>query len=83
MTARAGSEQELLQALAVLVGPARSGPGCISCDLLVSAADAATFITVETWRSQADLDARLQTRMSGRHSPRPVITWRRHRLSIR
>jgi quinol monooxygenase YgiN len=61
ITARAGSEQQVQQALSALVEPTRSEPGCISYDLLVSAADPATFITMESWRSQADLDAHLQT----------------------
>jgi quinol monooxygenase YgiN len=61
ITAKAGSEQQVQQALTALVEPTRSEPGCISYELLVSAADPATFITVETWRSQADLDAHLQT----------------------
>jgi quinol monooxygenase YgiN len=61
ITARAGSEQQVQQALLALVEPTRSEPGCISYDLFVSAADPATFITVESWRSQADLDAHLQT----------------------
>ncbi len=61
ITAKAGSEQQVEQALTELVEPTRSEPGCISYNLLVSGADPATFITVETWRSQADLDAHLQT----------------------
>jgi quinol monooxygenase YgiN len=61
ITAKPGSEQLVQQALTELVEPTRSEPGCLSYSLLVSAADPATFITVETWRSQADLDAHLQT----------------------
>jgi quinol monooxygenase YgiN len=61
ITAKAGSEQQVREALTALVEPTRSEPGCISYELLVSAADPATFITMETWRSQADLDAHLQT----------------------
>jgi quinol monooxygenase YgiN len=41
ITARAGSEQQVQQALSALVEPTRSEPGCISYDLLVSAADPA------------------------------------------
>ena len=61
LTAKAGSEQQVQQALAALVEPTRAEPGCVSYDLHVSAADPATFITVESWRSQADLDAHMQT----------------------
>ena len=61
ITAKAGSEQQVQEALTALVEPTRSEAGCISYELLVSAADPATFITMEIWRSQADLDAHLQT----------------------
>jgi quinol monooxygenase YgiN len=61
ITAKAGSEQQVQQALAEIVEATRSEPGCISYDLHVSAVDPATFITMESWRSQADLDAHLQT----------------------
>jgi quinol monooxygenase YgiN len=61
ITAVSGSEQRVHEALSALVAPTRSEPGCISYELFVSAADPATFITVESWRSSADLDAHLQT----------------------
>jgi quinol monooxygenase YgiN len=61
MTAKAGSEHEVGAALSALVEPTRSEPGNTSYQLFVSAADPVTFITVETWRSQADLDAHFQT----------------------
>ncbi|HEY2287625.1 MAG TPA: putative quinol monooxygenase [Streptosporangiaceae bacterium] len=61
LTARAGSEQAVGAALNALVEPTRAEPGCTSYQLFVSAADPATFITVETWRSQDDLDAHFQT----------------------
>ena len=61
ITAKPGSEQLVQQALTELVEPTRSEPGCLSYNLLVSGADPATFITVETWSSQADLDAHMQT----------------------
>ncbi|MEO9237639.1 MAG: putative quinol monooxygenase, partial [Jatrophihabitantaceae bacterium] len=35
--------------------------GCLSYDLFVSAAEPATFVTIERWRAQADLDAHLGT----------------------
>jgi len=74
MVAKAGSEQAVGQALRDLVEPTRAEPGCTSYELFSSAADPATFITVETWTSQADLDAHLQSphvaealRVSGDH----------------
>ena len=61
ITAKTGSEKLVGEALSALVEPTRSEPGCRSYQLFVSAADPATFITVETWDSQADLDAHMQT----------------------
>jgi quinol monooxygenase YgiN len=61
ITAKPGSEKLVGEALSALVEPTRAEAGCVSYDLFVSAADPATFITVETWRSQAELDAHLQT----------------------
>jgi quinol monooxygenase YgiN len=61
LTAKAGSEKEVEEALRALVEPTRSEPGCTSYQLFVSAADPVTFITMETWRSKDDLDAHFQT----------------------
>jgi quinol monooxygenase YgiN len=61
ITAKPGSEQAVGAALEALVTPTRAEPGCTSYELLVAAADPATFITIETWRSKDDLDAHLQT----------------------
>src|ERR1700754_4386528 len=61
LKAKPGSEQVLGDALAALVEPTRAEAGCTSYELYVSAADPTTFITVETWRSQSDLDAHMQT----------------------
>ncbi|MGD0067677.1 MAG: putative quinol monooxygenase [Streptosporangiaceae bacterium] len=61
LTAKSGSEEVVGDALDALVVPTRAEPGCTSYHLFVSVADPATFITIETWRSQDDLDAHLQT----------------------
>jgi len=61
ITAKPGSEKPVAEALTALVEPTRSEDGCLSYELFVSAVAPGTFITVETWRSQADLDAHLQT----------------------
>jgi quinol monooxygenase YgiN len=61
ITAKPGSEKQVEEALNALIEPTRAEAGCVSYNLFVSAADPATFITVETWRSQADLDAHLQS----------------------
>jgi quinol monooxygenase YgiN len=61
LTAKAGSEAVLQAALASLVEPTRAEAGCISYDLFQSAVDASTFVTVEKWQSQTDLDAHMKT----------------------
>jgi quinol monooxygenase YgiN len=61
LTAKPGSEDVLERALNKLVEPTRAEAGCISYELYRSAADPATFVTVELWKSQADLDAHMQT----------------------
>jgi quinol monooxygenase YgiN len=35
--------------------------GCLSYRLFTSAVDPATFVTIEKWRSQSDLDQHMQT----------------------
>jgi quinol monooxygenase YgiN len=61
ITAKPGSEQLVGEALAALVEPTRAEAGCLSYDLFASVVDPVTFVTIETWRSQDDLDAHLQT----------------------
>jgi len=61
LTAKAGSEEIVGAALHDIVAPTRAEPGCVSYELFSSAASPQTFITVERWKSQADLDAHMQT----------------------
>lgn len=61
LVAKPGSESVVSEALGALVEPTRAEAGCLSYDLYVSQADPATFITVERWRSQDDLDGHLGT----------------------
>lgn len=61
ISAKPGSEELVQQALTELVTPTRSEEGCLAYYLSVSQADPTVFVTVERWRSQADLDAHLQT----------------------
>jgi quinol monooxygenase YgiN len=61
LKAKAGSEQAVGEALNALIEPTRAEPGCTSYQLFVSGAEPGTFITVETWTSQDDLDAHFQT----------------------
>lgn len=59
--AKPGSEDVVRAALQTLVAATREEEGCISYDLYDSAATPGTFVTVERWRGQADLDTHLQT----------------------
>ncbi len=61
ITAQPGKEDVVRAALAALVPPTLQEPGCVSYVLSESAAAPGTFVTVEVWREQADLDAHLQT----------------------
>jgi quinol monooxygenase YgiN len=61
LKAKPGSEDTVGRALGALVVPTRAEEGCISYELFRSAADPTTFITIERWRSQDDLDAHMQT----------------------
>jgi quinol monooxygenase YgiN len=44
-----------------LVDPTRAEHGCLAYDLFESASMPGTFITVELWRDQSDVDAHMQT----------------------
>jgi quinol monooxygenase YgiN len=59
--AKPGSEDQVGDALAALVEPTRAEDGCLRYDLFTSTVEPTTFITIEGWRSQADLDAHLKT----------------------
>jgi quinol monooxygenase YgiN len=61
ITAKAGSESLVGDALRALAESVRSDEGCIAFDLFTSIADPATFVAMETWRSQRDLDAHLNS----------------------
>jgi quinol monooxygenase YgiN len=61
ITAKAGSESLVADALRTLGESARSAPGCIAFDLFTSTADTATFVAIETWRSERDLDEHLNS----------------------
>ncbi len=57
--AKTGSEDAVRDALRALVPPTRDEDGCISYDLYESASAPGTFVTIEAWRGQADLDAHM------------------------
>lgn len=61
LVAQPGKEDVVRDALVALVTPTRAEAGCLSYALSESAVAPGTFVTVESWRAQADLDAHLQT----------------------
>ena len=61
LTAKPGSEETVGAALRALVGPTMGEEGCLAYDLYESAATPGTFVTIERWRNQADLDAHMQS----------------------
>ncbi len=61
ITAKPGSEDLVRSSLQELAAESRKEPGCVSYELHESAAAPGTFVTVEAWKSQADLDGHMQT----------------------
>jgi len=61
LIAKPGSEAVVHQAMHALVAPTRAEPGCLAYELFESLAAPGTFLTVESWREQADLEAHMQT----------------------
>lgn len=54
--AKSDAVDEVRAALRLLVTATRTEEGCVSYDLSESLAAPGTFVAVETWRSEADLD---------------------------
>ena len=59
ISAKPGSEAIVEAALKALVGASRHDSGCISYDLFASDSTPGTFVTIEKWQSQEDLDAHM------------------------
>ncbi|MEO7753493.1 MAG: putative quinol monooxygenase [Terracoccus sp.] len=57
--AKDGSEDAIRSALSTLVTATLEEEGCVAYELFESNAKPGTFFTIETWRSQADLDAHM------------------------
>lgn len=55
------SEDLIRDVLTTLVTATRQEEGCVEYLLFESQAAPGVFVTIETWRAQADLDAHLQT----------------------
>lgn len=61
LTTKPGSEELIREALARLAAATQGHRGCIEFKLYESATAPGTFVTVETWESQDDHDAHMQT----------------------
>lgn len=61
VVAKPDTVEQVKEMLTGLVGPTRQEPGCIDYVLHQSKSDARSFLFFENWKSQADLDAHLQT----------------------
>lgn len=61
MRAKPGREADLRRELEALIEPTTNEPGNVSYDLHVGADDEGIFYFYENWKSEADLDAHLQT----------------------
>ena len=59
--AKPGSEDVVRAAVRTLAEASRGHRGCVDYEVLESAAAPGTFVTLETWQSQQDLDAHMQT----------------------
>jgi quinol monooxygenase YgiN len=57
---------EAAAALATLAAASQEEEGCYAYDVFESAAAPGTFVTVEAWRSQADMDAHMGTAHIGK-----------------
>ncbi|BDZ49589.1 hypothetical protein GCM10025867_18300 [Frondihabitans sucicola] len=61
ITAKPGREDAVRSALRELVGPTLAEDGCLSYELFESQAESSVFVTIEKWRSQADLDEHVKS----------------------
>ena len=61
LVAQPGKEEVVRDALVALVPPTLQEEGCVAYVLSESAAQPGTFVTIETWRAQADLEAHMAT----------------------
>jgi len=59
IAAKPGSEAIVEAALKKLAVASRGDHGCISYDLFASESTPGTFVTIEKWESQDDLDAHM------------------------
>ncbi len=58
--AKEGKEGVVGEALGSLIGPSRKDKGCLRYDLYTAQGAPGTFITMETWESEADLNEHMK-----------------------
>ena len=59
ITAKSGSEPIVEGALTALASSSKKDRGCLLYDLFASESVAGTFVTIERWQSQEDIDAHM------------------------
>jgi quinol monooxygenase YgiN len=59
ITVKPGSEQIVETALQALAAASKGDHGCVSYESFASVSVPATFVTVEEWETQEDLDAHM------------------------
>lgn len=66
ITAKPDAIDTVRDGLVALVAESRKESGNVSYKLFESAVEPGTFITIEVWKSQEDLDGHMQTRTCSR-----------------
>lgn len=61
LAAKPGTEKEVAAALGKLAAATRDEAGCISYEVFESASTPGTFVTIERWKGQSDLDAHMKS----------------------
>ncbi len=61
VVAKPGSEEPVRAAMTNLAVASRAEEGCLAYDLFESGSAPGTFVTMERWRGQSDLDNHMQT----------------------
>ena len=59
ITAKSGSESIVEAALETLASSSKQDRGCLLYDLFASDSVVGTFVTIERWQSQEDIDAHM------------------------
>lgn len=59
IAAKAGSESIVESALRELTAASKGDKGCLAYELFASEATPGTFVTIERWASQEDIDAHM------------------------